>query len=134
VLEFIDPDHLRRLVESMDKAVESLSHLSTTLLNISRGGFDHDGRLRSRVEWLDDGWIKVRVDGGSAMNIDVVSVLRELSWSINKQVEATSLIRDSVGLDGAPPPPGGVVLLGFDGEYLRRVRVAPDGKLLAQLG
>jgi len=134
VLEFIDPDYLRRLVESMGRVVESLSHLSTTLQNISRGGFDFEGEIRSRIMWINDGYVRVMVHHDSAVNIDLVSVLRELSWAINSQLEAKSLLRESVGFDGAPPPPGGVVLLGFDGEYLRRVRVAPDGKLLAQLG
>jgi hypothetical protein len=39
-----------------------------------------------------------------------------------------------VGVPDQAPPGRGVVLLGFDGTYLRRVRVTSDGKLLATLG
>ena len=40
----------------------------------------------------------------------------------------------AIGTSDSAPPPGGVVMLGFDGSALRRVRVAPDGKLLAVFG
>jgi len=40
----------------------------------------------------------------------------------------------AVGEADKSPPPGGVVLLGYDGSLLRRVKVTSDGKLLAQLG
>ena len=43
-------------------------------------------------------------------------------------------VRDATGQADGSPPPRGVVLLGYDGTYLRRVRVAPDGRLLAVLG
>jgi hypothetical protein len=39
-----------------------------------------------------------------------------------------------VGMPDQSPPGRGVVLLGFDGSYLRRVRVTSDGRLLATLG
>ena len=38
------------------------------------------------------------------------------------------------GVPDQAPPGRGVVLLGFDGTYVRRVRVTSDGKLLATLG
>jgi len=43
-------------------------------------------------------------------------------------------LRDATGQADGTPPTRGVVLLGYDGTYLRRVRVTPDGKLLATLG
>jgi hypothetical protein len=39
-----------------------------------------------------------------------------------------------VGTPGTGPPGRGVVLLGYDGTYLRLIRTTADGKLLAQLG
>jgi len=39
-----------------------------------------------------------------------------------------------VGTPDSSPPLKGVVLLGFDGTYVRRVKVTPDGRLLAVLG
>jgi len=39
-----------------------------------------------------------------------------------------------IGTPDSTPPAKGVVLLGYDGAYLRRVRVTSDGKLLAVLG
>jgi hypothetical protein len=39
-----------------------------------------------------------------------------------------------VGTPGTGPPGKGVVLLGYDGTYLRLIRTTTDGKLLAQLG
>jgi len=38
------------------------------------------------------------------------------------------------GVPGQDPPGRGVVLLGFDGAYVRMVRVTSDGRLLATLG
>ena len=42
--------------------------------------------------------------------------------------------RDAIGTPDSAPPPKGIVLLGFDGNMLRRVKVTSDGKLLAVLG
>jgi hypothetical protein len=45
-----------------------------------------------------------------------------------------STLSSFVGTPDSPPPSKGVVLLGHDGAYVRRVRVTSDGKLLAALG
>jgi hypothetical protein len=103
--------------------------------------FDDSFRLVTRVGFLDDGWIRVRVDGGSALDINMVEVLRELSWTfyniaeIGRKTDNLDIPLSSfAGVPDQAPPDRGVVLLGFDGSYLRRVRVTSDGKLLATLG
>jgi len=48
--------------------------------------------------------------------------------------EALKNISDATGTPDSSPPTKGVVLLGFDGSALRRVRTTSDGKLLAVLG
>jgi len=45
-----------------------------------------------------------------------------------------STLASFVGTPDSSPPTKGVVLLGYDGAYLRRVRTTSDGKLLAVLG
>ena len=45
-----------------------------------------------------------------------------------------STLSSFVGTPDSSPPSKGVVLLGYDGTYVRRVKVTSDGKLLCQLG
>jgi len=65
------------------------------------------------MEILDPSYVKKRLD-----NLDL----------------SLTGLRDAVGTPDSSPPPKGVVLLGYDGTYLRRVKVASDGRLLAVLG
>jgi len=131
MIELLEPSYLKRLVESMEGATSALSHLITTFQNVGRAGFDDAGRLRVRTEYLDDGYVRVRDSSGT---VDLLEVLRELSWSFYGLAEARSLLDKAVGEADKPPPDGGVTLLGFDGSALRRVKVTSDGKLLAVLG
>ena len=58
-------------------------------------------------------------------------------WELLEPTFARDALRhlgDAVGTPDSSPPPKGVVLLGFDGSVLRRVRVTSDGRLLAVLG
>jgi len=122
VFEVLDPNYWRTLQEA-------LLTLTNTLQNITRTGFDDASRIRSRVEYLDDGWIRVRVDGGSALDINLVEVLREFSWIFYNIAELNSALNRAIGTVGGPPPSGGVVLLGFDGNVLRSVKTNVDGRL-----
>jgi hypothetical protein len=45
-----------------------------------------------------------------------------------------STLSSFVGTPASSPPSKGVVLLGFDGTYLRRLKTTSDGKLLCVLG
>jgi len=47
---------------------------------------------------------------------------------------AETAIDDSVGYPDREPPPLGIVLLGYDGSYVRRVKTTSDGKLVLWLG
>jgi len=131
ILEAIDPTYVKSLIESINEVVKSLSHLSTTLQNITRGGFDDTGRIYTRVGWLDDGYVRVR---DASATVDILEMLKEFSWGFYNISETSSLISRAVGDADKPPPEGGVVLLGYDGSLLRRVKVTTDGKLLAVLG
>jgi len=85
VFETLDPSYWRTLQEA-------LLTLTNTLQNITRTGFDDGSRIRSRVEWLDDGWIRVRVDTGSALDISLTDLLREFSRTFYNIVELNSLV------------------------------------------
>jgi len=85
--------------------------------------FDDASRLVTRVGYLDDGWIRVRIDGGSALDINLVEVLRELSWTLYDTKEMREGI---VSLKGALESIGAdslrVVSVGLfarDYDYLR---------------
>jgi hypothetical protein len=61
--------------------------------------FDDASRLITRVGWVDDGWIRVRVDGWSALDINMVEVLRELSWTFYNVAESNSLLSNLLASD-----------------------------------
>jgi hypothetical protein len=44
------------------------------------------------------------------------------------------LLQSYVGTPDSTPPSKGIVILGYDGVYLRRIKTTSDGKLLAVLG
>ena len=64
----VDPKSVRRLLLGTN-ATASLA---------SRVGFDDSSRLRVRVEYIDDGYVRVRDTSGS---IDILEILREMSWT-----------------------------------------------------
>jgi hypothetical protein len=183
MLEILLPEYAKQLLENYQSIYTQLASQLRWLY------FDDAFRLVTRVGWLDDGWIRVRVDAGSALDINMIEILREMSWlyysiaEVSRNVDMLKNALESVGLDrlrvvaeftlgeinltrvggtpltardwsqdfaklqnidvalssfvGAPgsvPPGRGVVLLGYDGAYLRLVRVTSDGRLLATLG
>jgi hypothetical protein len=135
--EYLDPTYLKQLTESLRDSAASLSHLSSTLQNLTRVGFDESNRLYVRVGYIDDGYVRVR---DTSATIDILDMLREFSWTFyniaetNKNVADISSKLDVSGAPDSPPPSKGVQILGFDGTYSRRIRVTSDGKLLAVLG
>jgi hypothetical protein len=135
VLEMLLPEYTRQLLENYQNVFSQVASQLRWL------HFDDSFRLVTRVGFLDDGWIRVRVDGGSALDINMVEILRELSWTfyniaeIGRKTDNLDVPLSSfVGVPDQAPPGRGVVLLGFDGSYLRMVRVTSDGRLLATLG
>jgi len=89
ILEAIDPTYVKSLIESINEVVKSLSHLSTTLQNITRGGFDESSRVRTRVEYLDDGYVRVR---DTSATIDILEMLKEFSWGFYNLAEVNALL------------------------------------------
>ena len=137
LVEIVDPTYLKQLVESVKQTTDALSHLSTTLQNLSRVGFDESSRIYVRVPLVDtvssisDGYVRVR---DVSATIDILEMLKEFSWTFYNIAESNSILSSLAGEPDASPPPKGIPLLGFDGTYVRRVKTTSDGKLLAQLG
>jgi hypothetical protein len=75
--------------------------------------------------------VRLRLDGHWEFTGEL---LRELSWLYYSVAELSKNVDSFTGAPGSPPPPRGVVVLGYDGANLRLVRTTPDGRLLAQLG
>jgi len=72
VLEALLPEHTRQLLENYQNMFSLLTSQLRWLY------FDDLSRLVTRV---DDGWIRVRIDTTSALDINLVEILRELSWT-----------------------------------------------------
>ena len=182
MLEMLLPEYTRQLMENYQGVFSQLASQLRWLY------FDDASRLVTRVGYLDDGWIRLRLDGHWEFTGEL---LRELSWVFYNIAEsnrlldlltgalasrATDKLRVSVvdvlpespfnlakvggvaltgrdwssdfarlqnldvqvssftGVPDQAPPGRGVVLLGFDGTYVRRVRITSDGKLLVTLG
>jgi len=86
MLEMLLPEYTRQLMENYQNVLIQLASQLRWL------HFDDASRLVTRVGWLDDGWIRVRVDGWSALDINMVEVLRELSWTFYNIVESNRLL------------------------------------------
>jgi hypothetical protein len=116
---------------------DNLSNPSTTIVGSALLG------------WDGANWRRVVVDATSRLRVVAESVANPPNLDValsSRASEATlSAIKSKtdnidvalssfVGTPGTGPPGRGVVLLGYDGQYLRLVRTTADGKLLAQLG
>jgi hypothetical protein len=86
MLEMLLPEYTRQLMENYQNVFSQMASQLRWLY------FDDASRLVTRVGWLDDGWIRVRVDGWSALDINMVEVLRELSWTFYNLAESNSLL------------------------------------------
>jgi hypothetical protein len=86
MLEMLLPEYTRQLMENYQNV---FSQVATQLKWLH---FDDASRLVTRVGWLDDGWIRVRVDTWSALDINMVEILRELSWTFYNIVELNRLL------------------------------------------
>jgi hypothetical protein len=99
MLEMLLSEYTKQLLESYQSVFTQLASQLRWLY------FDEDSRLMTRVVFLDDGWIRVRVDGASALDINLVEVLRELSWGlysvaeVGRNVDMLKNALESVGVD-----------------------------------
>ena len=174
MLEMLLPEYIKQLLENYQNMYNQLVSQLRWL------HFDDAFRLMTRVGYLDDGWIRLRLEGHWEFTGEL---LREMSWTFYNIVEtnklldllsgalaskATDKLRVSVvdalprspftlydsagaelsgyiknidtalssftGSPGGSAPSKGVVMLGFDGTYLRIIKTTSDGKLLAVLG
>jgi hypothetical protein len=93
MLEMLLPEYTRQLMENYQNVFSQMASQLRWL------HFDDASRLVTRVGWLDDGWIRVRVDGWSALDINMVEMLRELSWVFYSVVESNSLVAGLLASD-----------------------------------
>jgi NCAIR mutase (PurE)-related protein len=97
---------------------DSLSNPTTTIIGNALLGFD--GTY----------WRRVRVDTSGRLAIQ-----NEPNLDVALSTRASeSTLSSFVGTPDSSPPSKGVVLLGYDGTYLRRLRVDSTGRLLLVLG
>jgi hypothetical protein len=89
-------------------------------------------------EIIDPTYLKEKI-----ANLDVLLSTRAsestLSAIKSKTDNLDVLLSSRLGADVSSPPDSsppskGVMILGFDGTYMRRVKTTADGKLLCQLG
>jgi hypothetical protein len=99
MLEVLLPEYAKQLLENYQNIYSQLASQLRWLF------FDDYFRLVTRVGYLDDGWIRVRVDTGSALDINLLEVLRELSWmfyniaEVGKNVDVLKNALASIGTD-----------------------------------
>ena len=86
MLEMLLPEHAKQLLENYQNIYSQLASQLRWL------HFDDAYRLVTRVGWLDDGWIRVRVDAYSALDINLLEVLREMSWTFYNIAETNRLL------------------------------------------
>jgi hypothetical protein len=174
MLEILLPEYTKQLLENYQNIFSQLASQLRWLY------FDEAFRLVIRVGYLDDGWIRLKLDGHWEFTGEL---LREMSWGfysiaeVGKNVDMLKNALASIGTDklrvsvvdtlprspfyltdstgnelssyiknidtaissftgspGGSVPARGVVILGYDGTYLRIVKVTSDGRLLATLG
>ena len=83
MLEMLLPEYTRQLMENYQGVFSQLASQLRWL------HFDDASRLVTRVGYLDDGWIRVRLDGHWEFTGEL---LRELSWVFYNVVESNSLL------------------------------------------
>jgi hypothetical protein len=90
MLEMLLPDYTKKLLENYQNIYSQLASQLRWLY------FDDSFRLVTRVGYLDDGWIRVRIDTGSALDINMIEILREMSWVFYNLAETNRLLTRSV--------------------------------------
>ena len=84
MLEFTEPTHLKRLIETLEQLVLALQHLT-------RAYYDDAFRPVTRVGYIDDGYVRVR---DAAASIDILEMLKEFSWAFFNLLETNRLLVD----------------------------------------
>ena len=75
MIEILDPQYARTALEALRLLANATASLA------SRVGFDDSSRLRVRTEFIDDGYVRVRVDTATAVDVNLLEILREMSWT-----------------------------------------------------
>jgi hypothetical protein len=88
VLEMLLPEYTRQLLENYQNVFSQVASQLRWL------HFDDASRLVTRVGFLDDGWIRVRLDGHWDFTGEL---LRELSWTFYNIAESNRLLDSLAG-------------------------------------
>ncbi|MEM1523409.1 MAG: hypothetical protein QXU69_10290, partial [Thermofilaceae archaeon] len=112
ILETLDPEFLRRVLEQSNLYLHNLARLS----------FDDISRLRARVEYVDDGYVRVR--DAQDTSISLVEILRHMTWS----TLSVAQLGATTAQPGEGPPPSVVAVGGWDGSLVRMLRTDADGR------
>ncbi|MEM1820412.1 MAG: hypothetical protein QXU64_02340, partial [Thermofilaceae archaeon] len=112
ILETLDPEFLRRVLEQANLYLSNLARLS----------FDDLSRLRARVEHVDDGYVRVR--DAQDTSISLVEILRHMTWS----TLSVAQLGATTAQPGEGPPPSVVTVGGWDGSLVRMLRTDAEGR------
>jgi hypothetical protein len=74
MLEMILAEYAKQLFESSRMALDQLN------TQLRWAYFDDSSRLVVRASYLDDGYVRARVDTATALDVNLLEILRELSW------------------------------------------------------
>jgi len=112
----VGAEQLRRVRLDLDRLVGALASVATDKLRVSV------------VDALPESPFNLSKIAGTALTG------RDWSLDFAKLQNLDVALSSFVGSPGSSPPPRGVVILGFDGTYLRIVRVTSDGRVVGVLG
>jgi len=68
------PEYAKQLFESSRMALDQLN------TQLRWAYFDDSSRLVVRASYLDDGYVRAKVDTATALDVNLLEILRELSW------------------------------------------------------
>jgi hypothetical protein len=122
-------DYLDDIYGRLDVALSTRASEST--LSAIKNALASVGTDKMRVSVVDS----LPAGTNKIGSVDVASIPNPSNLDVALSTRASEATLSSfVGTPDSSPPPKGIVLLGYDGTYLRRVKVTSDGKLLAVLG
>jgi DNA-binding FrmR family transcriptional regulator len=122
-------DYLDDIYGRLDVALSTRASEST--LSAIKNALASVGTDKMRVSVVDS----LPAGTNKIGSVDVASIPNPSNLDVALSTRASeSTLSSFVGTPDSSPPSKGVVLLGYDGTYTRRVKVASDGKLLCVLG
>jgi len=91
MIEALLSEYARQLLENYQNIYAQLASQLRWLY------FDDSFRLVTRVGYIDDGWVRARIDTSSALDVNLIEILRELSWTFYNIAESNKLLNSLSG-------------------------------------